>query len=44
MLIGYLVDEWNGLGNHMVSDDTMRSSKRRLDNFMYEDDIDGMKQ
>ena len=31
-------DEWNGLGNHIVSAETMESFKRRLDKFMDEDD------
>ena len=33
-----VVDEWNGLGNHIDSAETMGSFKRRLDEFMDEDD------
>ena len=33
-----VVDEWNGLINHIVRAETMGSFKRRLDKFMDEDD------
>ena len=33
-----VVDEWNGLSNHIVSSETMVRLKIRLDKFMDEDD------
>ena len=33
-----VVDEWNGLSNHIVSVETMGRFERRLDKFMDEDD------
>ena len=33
-----MVDEWNGLNNHVLSAESMGSFIRRLDTFMNEDD------